>query len=205
MSRSPNSSAPASARPRGMSSLSAAIAPTSRVAARANRRPAPQSGSSSRLLNRIPTALPPINTAIAAKTVISTPSRGRCMTARYTRLAGSPLRRRGRDRRRGHDERPASSHGPDGDREAARQRGGGGDGAPAAGGPQHRGGGRAERAADEVDRDVGGVQPAALVAGDGEQPRLVEDVEALDGDVECDDRDEQQDDGVPGAACDQER
>src|ERR1700722_20256216 len=74
------------------------------------------------------------------------------------------------------DERAAAARRPDREREAAQRRRRDRHGRPAAGRPQHRGGGRADRPSDEVADDVRGVEPAAGFAGDREQPRLIEDV-----------------------------
>ena len=62
------------ARPRGGADRIAAITAASSRAARPKRRPAPQSGSSSRLLYRTPTALPPASTASARKAASATRS-----------------------------------------------------------------------------------------------------------------------------------
>ena len=60
-------SAPVISRPRGSLSLKAAMAMPSSVAANVSRRHAPHSGGSSRLLNRMLTALPPASTAPVKK------------------------------------------------------------------------------------------------------------------------------------------
>jgi len=66
-----------------------------------------------------------------------------------------------------------------------------GDGRPAPGRPQSRRSGRAHRAGDEVRGHDRGVHPAPGVARHREQARGVEALEALDGDVEQDEGDDQ--------------